>query len=62
MLSVITFFGVVILFSIVLNAYDKIKAYKDKDKSVWIDGDSVRIKRNLPDEDVQEDGFMKRIS
>jgi len=39
------FFGVVIAFSLMLTAIDKISSYEDsKDRSVWMDGDSVVVK------------------
>lgn len=39
------FFGVVIAFSLLLTACDKIRSYKNsKDRSVWMDGDSVVVK------------------
>lgn len=56
----IAFFTTVILFSLVLNAYYKIKAYNKKEKTVWQDGDSVRIKgENFNQKDTS---FMKRIA
>jgi len=59
---IIVFFSVVILFSLVLNAVDKILSYHNEDKSVWQDGDSVRIKVGGKDDASQEDNFMTRIA
>lgn len=44
-MSILVFFGVVILFSVTLNAIDKINSYNHtKDRSLWEEGDSVIIK------------------
>jgi len=59
---VITFFVVVILFSLGLCAWDKLRNYRSKDKSVWIDGDSVHVKKGALDKNIKEDRFMDRIS
>ena len=59
---IIVFFAVVILFSLVLNAVEKIRMFKREEKSVWEDGDSVRIERHDLDEEQGEGRFMKRIS
>lgn len=54
--------SVVILFSLVLNAIVKIRMFKQKEKSVWEDGDSVRVERKDLDPSVGEGRFMTRIS
>lgn len=42
---VLIFFSVVILFSLLLNVIDKIRAYNNRnDRSIWEDGDSVLVK------------------
>ena len=42
---VLIFFSVVILFSLLLNVIDKIRAYNNRnDRSIWEDGDSVVVK------------------
>lgn len=42
---VFVFFGVVILFSLLLNMIEKIRSYNNEsDRSVWQDGDSVIVK------------------
>lgn len=61
-MSILVFFGVVILFSLGLNAFYKIRAYGQEGKSLWQDGDSVRVKREGKDKQVGEDMFMKKIS
>lgn len=41
----LTFFGVVILFSLILNVIDKIRSYRNKaNRTIWQDGDSVVVK------------------
>ncbi|MDO4496917.1 MAG: hypothetical protein Q4B58_03665 [Bacteroidales bacterium] len=50
-----------ILFSLVLNAVDKIKAYMESEKSVWQEGDSVRVRKGSFDESVNELNFMVRL-
>ena len=59
-MEVLIFFGTVLLFSLALNAYYKIKSYNNSDKTVWQDGDSVRIQGK--DNEARDDGFMKRIA
>ncbi len=60
---IIAFFTTVIVFSLGLNAYYKLKDYNKDDKTVWQDGDSVRIVRNSDkNQDPQINGFMKRIA
>lgn len=59
---VLVFFGVVILFSLALSAVDKIRSYKSDEKSLWEDGDSVRVKRDGKDKHVGEEMFMTKIS
>lgn len=59
-MTVLVFFGVVILFSLTLNVIDKIRAYNDKpNRSIWQDGDSVIVKPK----DTQDagGGFAKRL-
>jgi len=58
---IVTFFVVVLLFALVLNAIDKIKSYKKEEKSVWMDGDSVLVKKGHLDETITEKNFMTRI-
>lgn len=42
---VLVFFSVVILFSLLLNVIDKVRAYNNRnDRSIWEDGDSVVVK------------------
>jgi len=58
---VFVFFGVVILFSLLLNVFFKIKDYnQDSEKSVWEDGDSVIIKPK--DSPGIVGGFGKRLN
>lgn len=57
-MKLLLFIGVLLLASLMLNAYFKIKSYAKQDKSVWQDGDSVRIKES----DASNEGFMTRIS
>lgn len=57
---VIAFFSTVILFSLALNAYYKIKAYNHRDRTIWQDGDSVRIQGR--EGEARNDGFMRRIA
>lgn len=57
---VIVIFAVVFLFSLSLNAYDKIASYGREEKTVWEDGDSVYVQKN--DNQRSKDGFMKRIA
>lgn len=59
-MEVMLFFGTVLLFSLGLNAYYKIKSYDNEEKTVWQDGDSVRIQGK--DNEARNDGFMKRIA
>lgn len=61
-MKILVFFGIVLLFSLVLTIIDKISAYHLDDKSVWEDGDSVRIKRGGKDDKRTEDHFMNRLS
>lgn len=61
-MKVLVFFGIVLLFSLVLTIIDKVTAYRMDDKSVWEDGDSVRIKRGGKDDTRTEDHFMNRLS
>lgn len=61
-MKVLVFFGIVLLFSLVLTIIDKVTAYRMDDKSVWEDGDSVRIKRGGKDDERTEDHFMNRLS
>ncbi|GEM_PF-5954345 len=57
---VFVFFGVVILFSLMLNIIFKIKEYnQDSEKSVWEDGDSVVVKPK--DSPGIVGGFGKRL-
>lgn len=61
-MSILVFFSVVILFSLVLNAFYKIRAFRQDGKSLWEDGDSVRVKREGKDKQIGEDMFMTKIS
>jgi len=61
-MSIIVFFIVVISFSLTLNAIDKIRSYNKKDKSVWIDSDSVVVKRGDRNTVNNNQGFMTRVS
>lgn len=57
---VIVFFTTVLLFSLCLNAYYKIKAYNHKDSTIWQEGDSVRVQGK--EGEARNDGFMRRIA
>ncbi len=57
-MKLLLFIVILLLASLLLNAYFKIKSYRKKDKSVWQDGDSVRIKESEP----TNEGFMNRIA
>lgn len=57
---IIVFFATVLLFSLCLNAYYKIKAYNHKDRTVWQEGDSVRVQGK--EGEARNDGFMRRIA
>lgn len=57
---VIVFFGVVLLFALLLNVIDKIHSYNNKqDRSLWQDGDSVIVKPK--DAKGVGGGFGKRL-
>lgn len=56
---VLLFFATVLLFSLSLNAYYKIKSYRKRDRTIWEDGDSVRIQGR--EGEARDDGFMHRI-
>ena len=49
-----------VIFALCLNARFKYKSYKKADKTLWQDGDSVRIMG--PQGEAHKDGFMTRIS
>lgn len=57
---IIVFFTTVLLFSLCLNAYYKIKAYNHKDRTIWQEGDSVRVQGK--EGEARNDGFMRRIA
>ncbi len=57
-MMIIVFFCVIILFAIVLNVAEKIKAYQSKEHSVWEDGDSVVVHKEEP----RHTGFSHRIA
>ena len=60
---VIAFFITVILFSVGLNAYYKLKDYTSSQRTVWEDADSVHVVPADEEEHaVQMDGFMTRIA
>lgn len=59
-MMVLVFFATVILFSLALNAYYKIKSYRKDDRTVWEDGDSVRVQGR--EGEARDDGFMHRIA
>jgi len=59
---VAVFFGVVILFFLALCVWDKIKTYLSNEKSVWIDGDGIRVKKGTMDTNIREHQFMDRIA
>jgi len=61
-MSIIIFFLVVIVFSLVLNAVDKIRSFKQVHKSLWEDGDSVYVRKGSVDPEVREHNFMTRLS
>lgn len=61
-MSIIVFFVVIIVFSLGLNAFYKIKDFKRSDKSLWEDGDSVCVRKGETPSDKREYGFMNRIS
>lgn len=52
--------SITLIVSLVLNVMAKTKSYKNEDKSLWEDGDSVRIKGNKGD--AHEYHFMNRIA
>ena len=52
--------SITLIVSLVLNVLTKTKSYKNEDKSIWEDGDSVCIKGNKGD--AQEYHFMHRIA
>ena len=52
--------SITLIVSFVLNVLAKTKSYKNEDKSIWEDGDSVCIKGNKGD--AQEYHFMHRIA
>lgn len=54
-------FSAVILLAAIFTVKDKISSYQDDNKSVWADGDSVRIMRNDKDNPNRKDNFMIRI-
>lgn len=57
-MSIIIFFAVVILFSLLLNIIEKIRSYNNaSDRSLWEDGDSVVVKPK----DAKQKGFNKKI-
>lgn len=57
-MSIIIFFAVVILFSLLLNIIEKIRSYNNaSDRSIWEDGDSVVVKPK----DAKQKGFNKKI-
>lgn len=57
-MKLLLFIVILLLVSLLLNAYFKIKSYRKEDKSVWQDGDSVQIKESEP----ANEGFMNRIA
>ncbi|MCQ2229710.1 MAG: hypothetical protein MJZ13_08200 [Bacteroidales bacterium] len=61
-MSFIVFFVVVIAFSLTLCAVDKIRSYKKKDKTVWIDVDSVVVKLGEKYKKDEYKSSMTRIS
>jgi len=40
------FFATVLLFSLALNAYDKLMSYKEDKRTIWLDGDSVLVRED----------------
>lgn len=57
-MSIIIFFAVVILFSLLLNIIEKVRSYNNaSDRSIWEDGDSVVVKPK----DAKQKGFNKKI-
>lgn len=61
-MSFVVFFVVVIAFSLTLCAVDKIRSYKKKDKTVWIDVDSVVVKLGEKYKKDEYKSSMTRIS
>ena len=61
-MSIIILFTVVIVFSLLLTVFDKIRSYKKQDKSVWVDGDSVHVQEGHLDKSINTKNFMTRIS
>jgi len=61
-MSILIFFLVVIVFSLVLNAVDKLRSFKNAHKSLWEDGDSVCVRKGDIDPEVREYNFMNRLS
>lgn len=58
----VSFLGVMFGLALTLTAIDKIKSYKADNKSVWADGDTVRIRLNDAANPKQEDNFMRRLA
>lgn len=48
-----------VIIALCINGFFKYKSYKKTDKTLWQDGDSVRIKG--PETESHNDGFMTRI-
>lgn len=48
-----------IIISLCMNGFFKYKSYKRENKTLWQDGDSVRVKG--PEAESQNNGFMTRI-
>lgn len=40
------FFATVLLFSLALNAYEKLMSYKEDKRTIWLDGDSVLVRED----------------
>lgn len=60
-MSILIFFGVVILFSLTLNIIDKVRNIRRPKHSVWQDGDSL-IVHSDDKTDKAPSGFSQRIS
>lgn len=49
-----------LLLALSINAFFKFHSYKQEDKSIWQDGDSVRVRGK--EGEAKDDGFMNRIA
>lgn len=58
-MAIFIFFAVVLLFSLALNIYYKVRSFNNSsNRSLWQDGDSIVVKPK----DAPESGFNRKIS